>query len=66
MSNDKLAVDKDGSVDVWFSPSAPKGHESNSVQAVPGKGWKMVIRLYGPEEAWFDKTWRPGEIVPVQ
>jgi hypothetical protein len=29
---------------------------------VPGKGWCMLLRLYGPEQAWFDKSWRPGEI----
>jgi len=22
----------------------------------------MILRLYGPLEPWFDKTWRPGEI----
>jgi hypothetical protein len=22
----------------------------------------MILRLYGPLETWFDKTWRPGEI----
>jgi hypothetical protein len=21
-----------------------------------------MLRLYGPLEPWFDKTWRPGEI----
>lgn len=26
------------------------------------KGWFMILRLYGPLEPWFDKTWRPGEI----
>jgi hypothetical protein len=29
---------------------------------VPGKGWNTILRLYSPTEAWFDKTWRPGEI----
>ena len=24
-----------------------------------------MARLYGPLQAWFDKTWRPGEIEPV-
>jgi len=24
----------------------------------------MIIRLYGPLEAWFNQTWRPGEIEP--
>lgn len=56
----------DGSVDVWFGPTAPKGHESNWVQTVPGKGWSVALRLYGPEDAWFNKTWRPGEIEQVQ
>ena len=60
-----IVTNPDGSVDVWFAPTAPKGHEANWVQTVPGKGWSTALRLYGPEEAWFNKTWRPGEIVPV-
>jgi hypothetical protein len=24
----------------------------------------MILRLYGPLEPWFNKTWRPGEIEP--
>ncbi len=36
--------------------------ESNWVQTVPGKGWNAILRLYGPLEPWFDKTWKPGEI----
>jgi hypothetical protein len=52
----------DGSVDVWFGPKAPAGFENNWVQTIPGKGWFIILRLYGPLESWFDKTWRPGEI----
>jgi len=51
----------DGSYDVYFGPKAPKGQENNWVQTVPGKGWNMLFRLYGPLEPWFDKTWRPGD-----
>jgi len=62
-SQDKgLKVNADGSVDVWFGPTAPAGMEQNWVQTIPGKGWFMILRLYGPLEPWFDKTWRPGEI----
>ena len=50
------------SVDVYFGPVAPKGKESNWVQTVPGKGWNTLLRIYGPLQPWFDKTWRPGEI----
>jgi Protein of unknown function (DUF1214) len=52
----------DGSVDIYFGPTAPVGKESNWIQTVPGKGWFTLLRLYGALEPWFDKTWRPGEI----
>jgi hypothetical protein len=62
-SQDKdLVINTDGSVDVWFGPTAPKGHENNWVQTVPGRGWSVLLRLYGPEKSWFDKTWKPGEL----
>jgi len=54
-------VNPDGSVDVYFGPKAPAGKKVNWVQTVPGKGWNVLLRLYGPLEPWFDKTWRPGE-----
>jgi hypothetical protein len=62
-SQDKgLKVNADGSVDVYFGPQAPAGMQNNWVQTIPSKGWFMILRLYGPLEAWFNKTWRPGEI----
>ena len=57
-----LMVNADGSVDVYFGPKPPAGKEANWVQTIPGKGWFMILRLYGPLEPWFNKTWRPGEI----
>ena len=44
---------------------APEGREANWIQTVPGKGWFPILRLYGPLEPWFDKTWLPGDITPV-
>lgn len=62
-SQDKdILTNADGSMDVYFGPKAPAGKEHNWVQTVPGKGWNTLLRLYGPLEPWFDKTWRPGEI----
>jgi hypothetical protein len=52
----------DGSVDVYFGPKAPPGKEGNWIQTVPGKSWNVILRLYGPLDPWFDKTWRPGDI----
>lgn len=60
-----LAVNADGSVDVYFGPKAPAGKETNWVQTIPGQGWNVILRLYGPLEPWFAKKWRPGEIVPT-
>ncbi len=64
--NPNLQVNPDGSVDVYFGPKAPAGKENNWIQTIPGKGWNTLLRLYGPLQPWFDKTWRPGEIEPVQ
>ena len=60
--NKGLLVNADGSVDIYFGPRAPVGKENNWIQTIPGKGWNTLLRLYGPLEPWFDKTWRPGEI----
>jgi hypothetical protein len=58
-----VQANADGSFDIWFGPEAPVGKESNWVQTIPGKGWNVLLRLYGPLDPWFDQTWRPGEIV---
>jgi hypothetical protein len=63
---DEMATNADGSVDLYFGPAAPAGQEKNWIQTVPGKGWFTYLRLYGPLEAWFDKTWQPSEIELVQ
>jgi len=60
-----LDMNPDGSVDLYFGPEAPAGQEKNWIQTVPGKGWCAILRLYGPLEPWFDKTWRPAEIEPL-
>ena len=61
-SNQKdLKKNADGSVTVWFGPKAPAGQETNWVQTIPGKGWNSLLRLYGPLEPWFNKTWKPGD-----
>lgn len=61
-----LLINQDGSVDVYFGPKAPVGREKNWVQTIPGKGWNTLLRLYGPLEPFYKKTWRPGEIELVE
>jgi hypothetical protein len=40
-----IVINPDTSVDVYFGPTAPAGHEANWVQTVPGKGWNTLLRL---------------------
>jgi len=61
-----LKLNTDGSATVYFGPTAPKGKEGNWVQTLPGKGYNVLLRIYGPLEAWFDKTWVPGDFEEVK
>ncbi|MCK5835107.1 MAG: DUF1254 domain-containing protein [Lentisphaeria bacterium] len=55
---DKMIYNSDGSVDLYFGPTAPKGKEANWIQTVPGKAWFVLFRTYGPLKPWFNKTWQ--------
>ena len=57
-----VEISADGSTDIFFGPRPPAGTEKNWIQTVPDKGFWLILRLYGPLEPWFDKTWRPGKI----
>ena len=61
-----LKANADGSYTVWFGPKPPKGHESNWVQTMPKKSYNVLLRLYGPLQLWFDKTWKPGDFELVK
>ncbi|WP_434053787.1 MAG: DUF1254 domain-containing protein [Roseibium sp.] len=63
---DGVKKNDDGSYDIYFAPKAPDGMESNWLQTIPGKSWFIILRMYGPQQAWIDKTWRPGEIELVE
>lgn len=28
---------------------------------MPDAGFNVLLRLYGPLEPWFDKSWKPGD-----
>jgi len=62
---DAFEFEPDGSAIVYFGPEPPPGREGNWVQTMPQKGFNVLLRLYGPLEAWFDKSWRPGDFEPM-
>lgn len=56
-----LEYNDDGSVDLYFGPEAPAGHESNWIQTLPGRHWFSYFRFYGPLEPYFDHSWKLGD-----
>jgi hypothetical protein len=61
-SRDKPVANADGTTDLYLGPKAPKGKERNWLATVPGKGYFVILRLYGPTEAALDNSWKPGDI----
>ena len=62
----KLDYNKDGSVDLYIGPKAPKGKEANWIQTEATKGWFGVFRFYGPLQPWFDRTWKMGDFEEIK
>ena len=61
----ELIGNEDGSVDLYFGPTAPEGREANWVQTIPGRHWFSYFRFYGPLERYFDRSWKLGDITPA-
>ena len=53
-------------VDLFFGPDQPEGAGDRWIKTSPGRGWFAYMRIYGPEEAAFDGTWKPGDFEEVQ
>jgi hypothetical protein len=59
-------AEPDGSTVVYFAPTQPaEVAAGNWVQTDPEKGWFTILRFYSPLQAFFDKSWQPGELEPV-
>ena len=59
---DKMKLNADGSVDIYFGPNAPADKENQWVKTIPGKGWFTYVRVYGPEEPLFDGSYKLPDI----
>jgi hypothetical protein len=62
----KPVQNADGSTDQYFGPEAPTGKKKNWLATVPGKGYFVIFRLYGPTEPFFDQSWKPSDIEKVK
>src|SRR6478736_6046551 len=64
-SRDDLVREPDGSVVVHFGPRPPAGRDANWIPTLPGRHWFAYFRLYGPEQAYFDRDWQLGDVTPA-
>jgi hypothetical protein len=63
--DESVVKNDDGSVDVFFGPNAPSNRETNWIPTGEGERWFAFFRLYGPQPALFDKTWKLPDIETV-
>jgi len=52
-----IKIEDDGSTQIYVGSEAPKGYENNWIQSNPEKGFFVYLRLYGPLEPYYDKSW---------
>ena len=54
----------DGSVEIYFSPKAPEGLESNWIPT--GEDFFLLFRLYGPDKALFERSWTLPDVERIR
>ncbi len=64
-SRQDLVKNADGSVDLFFGPQALAAGDRNWIPTLPGKAWFAYLRLYGPTERYFAKSWPLPDIEPA-
>lgn len=57
-----LPVNKDGSIDVYFGPTPPTQGEQSWIKTNSEDGFFMYLRLYGPLEPFYDKSWQINNV----
>ena len=62
----KFQSNPDGSIDIYLGPNAPAGKEGQWIKTIPDKGYFIYFRIYGPEAAALDGTWKLNNIVEMK
>lgn len=51
----------EGTARLHFGPARPADPDAPWIQTLPGRGWFVYVRLYGPQDAAFEGGWRLGD-----
>ena len=64
---DKVPVNADGSIDLFFGPTKPDGVEQRSwIQTLKDRSFLVCLRLYGTETEFYDQTWKPDDMLKLK
>jgi hypothetical protein len=58
----ELQKNPDGSIDIYFGPTAPAGKEANWVPTDPARKFELMARFYAPKKEFFDKVWKLPDV----
>ena len=61
----KMTKNADGGITLYFGPEAPAGLDANWIPTA-GKTPYAMFRFYGPEDAFYDKSFKLDDIVEVK
>jgi len=61
-----LEKNKDGSVDIYFGPTAPNGKEANWIPTAEDRRFFLLFRFYGPKPGVFDGSFELNDIELVE
>lgn len=64
-SRDVPQENADGTIDLYLGPKAPEGKDANWLPSAAGRGFFVILRLYGPEEAGIDFSWKPSDLMKL-
>jgi hypothetical protein len=65
-SRDRLQINKDGSIDLFFAPLAPAGRDANWLATRPGENFYAGVRFYGPTPPLAGKAWILGNFEEIE
>jgi len=52
--------------DLCFGPEQPDAAPGRWIKTLPGRGWFVYFRIYGPDAPAFDGTWQLPDFEPIR